>query len=439
MTRYHELALDIALDPVVVAARLAGTAGFDTYVVYEAAGRATFAGGVLGEIVVDRSGVTTRWGPEEHWQPSGDRPLDQVARFLSGAPVRDWRAYGWAAFELGHVQVGRRNLAGDDTLLHLVVPHVEVRLDHDRAVLRATDRDTLQRVADLVGANEDAPVYNTRPLRSQEDDSAYVAAVASAVDEIRSRGLDKVVVSRVVPVDFDVDLVGTYAVGRRANNPARSFLLRMGDLAATGFSPETLLEVEPDGRVTTRLVAGTCARSGDDTTDARLRHDLLNNPKEVFEHAISVRAACEDLTAICLPGTVRVEGFMTVQQRGSVQHLDSTLSGRLADGLSSWDALARLFPAAAVSGIPRDAAYEAIHRFETAPRGLYGGTVFTCGARGDLDAALALRSVFRSHGRTWLRAGAGIVAQSRPQREYEETCEKLRSIAGHLVPSASNA
>lgn len=433
--RYHERALDIAIDPVAVAARLARTGGFDSHVVYEAGGCATFAGGALGEIVVDRLGATTRWDTEaEKWQPLDARPLDQVEDFLRGIPVKDWRAYGFAAFELGHLQAGRTHLAGDDTLLHLIIPHVQVRLEHDRAVVRATDRDTLERVADLVGADEPAHSYTTRPLTSDDDGAEYVEAVASAVQAIREQRLDKVVVSRVVPVDFDVDLVGTYVVGRRANTPARSFLLRMGDLAATGFSPETLLEVEPDGRVTTRLVAGTCARTGDDDADARLRHDLLNNPKEVFEHAISVRAAGEDLATICLPGTVRVEGFMSVQQRGSVQHLDSTLTGQLDHGLSCWDAFARLFPAAAVSGIPRDTAYEAIHRFESAPRGLYSGTVFTCGAEGDFDAALALRSVFRSQHRNWLRAGAGIVAQSRPEREHEETREKLRSVSRHLVP-----
>ncbi|HEX6339792.1 salicylate synthase [Umezawaea sp.] len=433
--RYHELVLDVATDPVAVAARLARSGGFDPHVVYEAGGTATFAGGALGEVVVDRLGATTRWDTEqEKWQPLDVRPLDLVEEFLRGVPVGDWRAYGYAAFELGHLQSGRTDLVGDDVVLHLVVPHVEVRLERDRAVVRATDRDTLERVADLVRADVPEPVHTTRPLTSDDDGAEYLDAVASAVEEVRARKLDKVVVSRVVPVDFDVDLVGTYVVGRRANTPARSFLLDMGGLAATGFSPETLLEVEPDGRVTTRLVAGTCARTGDDATDARLRHDLLNDPKEVFEHAISVRSACEDLATICLPGTAHVEDFMSVRQRGSVQHLDSTITGRLDLGLSCWDAFARLFPAAAVSGIPRDAAYEAVHRFETEPRGLYSGTVFTCGARGDLDAALALRSLFHSRGRTWLRAGAGIVSRSRPEREREETREKLRTISRHLVP-----
>ncbi|MFI6096970.1 salicylate synthase [Lentzea sp. NPDC051213] len=433
--RYRELTLDISLDPVAVAARLARDGGFDTHVVYEAGGRATFAGGVLGEIIVDRHGFTTRWGTEEEeWRPLDGPPLDQVADFLRLAPVGDWRAYGFAAFELGHLQAGRVEMAGDDTLLHLVIPHVQVVLEHDRAVVRATDWDTLDQVADLVCADEAAPVYTTRPLTSDNNGSAYITAVASAVREIRAQRLDKVIVSRVVPVDFDVDLVGTYVVGRRANTPARSFLLRMGDLAATGFSPETLLEVEPDGRVITRLVAGTCARTGDADTDARLRDELLNNPKEVFEHAISVRSAAEDLAKICLPGTVKGHEFMSVQQRGSVQHLDSTITGRLDHGLSCWDAFAKLFPAAAVSGIPRDTAYQAIHRLESEPRGLYSGAVFTCGADGDFDAALALRSIFRAGGRNWLRAGAGIVAQSRPEREHEETREKLRSVSRHLVP-----
>jgi salicylate synthetase len=432
--KYHELTLRVTGEPVDIVARLARTAGFEPYVVYEAGGQWSYAGGALGEIVVDRHGARTRWGDSENLHGPDENPFATVSRFLGEVPIRDWRTYGWAAFELGHLQAGRPHLAGDDTLLHLIIPRAEVRLSDGHALVRATDRDTLRRFADLVGAEEPASVYETRPFSlGQENKATYQAAVSAAVAEIQQGQLDKVIVSRVVPVGFEVDLVGTYVAGRRANTPARSYLLNMGELRATGFCPETLLQAGPDGRVVVRLLAGTRSRTGDPVRDEQLRAELVRDPKEIYEHSISLRAAVAELAEICAPDSVSVQQFMAIRERGSVQHLESTLVGRLADGLSTWDALGRSIPAAAVTGIPRDAAYAAIHRFETAPRGLYGGAVLTCDERGDIDAGLVLRSIFARGDSTWLRAGAGIVAQSQPEREFEETCEKLGSVAPYLV------
>jgi anthranilate/para-aminobenzoate synthase component I len=129
-----------------------------------------------------------------------------------------------------------------------------------------------------------------------------------------------------------------------------------------------------------------------------------------------------------------VSELMSVRQRGSVQHLASRVSGELDTGVSAWDALDELFPAVTASGIPKDAACEHIARTEHGPRGLYSGVVLTASHDGALDAGLVLRTVFEQDGQRWLRAGAGIVGSSRPEREYEETCEKLRSVAPHLVP-----
>jgi salicylate synthetase len=140
---------------------------------------------------------------------------------------------------------------------------------------------------------------------------------------------------------------------------------------------------------------------------------------------------------VCAPGTVRVADFMSVKERGSVQHPASDVVGRLADGRTSWDAFAALFPAVTASGIPKAAACDMIRRSESGERGLYSGAVLTVDADGAIDAALVLRSVFRRNGRTWLRAGAGIVAQSTPERELEETVEKLRSVSRFLVPSCA--
>lgn len=257
--------------------------------------------------------------------------------------------------------------------------------------------------------------------------------MARAVETIRSGALAKAVISRRVPVPVPVDLPATLVRGREANTPARTFLLQTEAMAAVGFSPETVVEVAADGRVATTPLAGTRALVGDTADDAFLRGELLADPKEVFEHAVSVKAALGEMAGVC--DRVGVEEFMAVVPRGSVQHLASRVTGRLGPGRDCWNAFAVLFPAITASGVPKDAARALIRDLEGVPRGLYAGAVLTCDIRGELDAALVLRSVFQQEERTWLQAGAGLVADSRPDREFEETCEKLRSIAPYLVPA----
>ncbi|MFE2415688.1 chorismate-binding protein [Streptomyces hokutonensis] len=160
----------------------------------------------------------------------------------------------------------------------------------------------------------------------------------------------------------------------------------------------------------------------------------LDDPKEIHKHAISVRLALEELDTVC--DDTGVSEYMTVLDRGTVQHPASTVTGRLRPGLGPWDAFATLFPAVTATGIPKAPAYPLIRTLEGRPRGLYAGAVLTCDADGTLDAALVLRSVFLQDGRCWIQAGAGVVRQSRPEREHEETCEKLRSVAHHLVPAS---
>ena len=125
---------------------------------------------------------------------------------------------------------------------------------------------------------------------------------------------------------------------------------------------------------------------------------------------------------------------MEVRERGSVQHLASTVKGTLAEGESPWRALEVVFPSITASGVPKTAAVDAIDRLESRRRGPYSGAVLVASSSGELEATLALRTVFSSGGKAWLRAGAGIVAQSTPEREFEETCEKLGSVAPYVIP-----
>jgi salicylate synthase len=426
-------------DPLETAVSLV-TSGLGTpYVLYEREGVLHVAAGAAAVLRATAVQVTAEAAGRTWTVPAAGRPLARIAealRALGEAQQDGRRAYGWAAFELAHLLHGNgRQTAERDELLHLFVPSVDVALSEGRATVEAQTASWRSRAVDLLTAPRTA---GTTGRRSDEDLTAadpygYRKAVAATIADIKARRLDKAVLSRPVVLDgAPVDLPATYLAGRRANTPARSFLLDLGGWQAAGFSPETVLEAERDGRISTQPLAGTRALGPDTAENDRLRHQLLSDPKEVHEHAVSVRLACQELNEVCRPGSVVVEEFMNVKERGSVQHLASRVAGLLREDQGPWDAFGALFPAITATGAPKREALAALSRYEQTPRGLYGGAVIMADTQGALDAALVLRTVFRHGDTTWLRAGAGIMGQSTPDREFEETQEKLRSVAPHL-------
>lgn len=439
---YHTRSAPVPGDPLPVAVRLASSSGDEPYVLYENHGAYAVAVGAAAELVVTPGTVRLRGPQTDRTEPWTGHPGPVIRGLLATLPFEGWRAYGTVAFELAYA--GTPELAGlpaDQVLLHLVVPAVETRLQDGTATVRAlAPRDAQEAVAALARS----PIEVGQSVPVQLDDSGaelYRQAVATAVREISTGSLRKVVLSRSVPVDADVDIPGTYLLGRARNTPARSFLLRLGGLRAAGFCPEIVLSVDAAGEVRTQPLAGTRALTGEPAEDSRLRGELLADPKEVYEHAVIVRTSFGELEEVCVPGSVGVRDYMTVKLRGSVQHLASDLAGQLAPGRDGWDALQALFPAGTVSGVPKTEANACIRRLDRDPRELYGGAVLTVDQDGSFDVALVLRSVYQRAGRTWLRAGAGIVGQSRPERELTETCEKLRSVSLSVavVPPAAPA
>jgi salicylate synthetase len=197
--------------------------------------------------------------------------------------------------------------------------------------------------------------------------------------------------------------------------------------------------VDAAGTVYTEPVAGTRAFGQSEQADRAARMDLVSDPKEIQEHAVSVYGALLDLAEVIEPGSGEVQGFMGMRERGSVQHLGSIVRGTLRPPNGRIDAFAALFPAVTVSGLPKTESMDAIFRLDGPPRGLYAGSVLTADRQGGFEAAMVLRSVYQKDGRAWLRAGAGIVGRSDPEREFEETCEKLACVAEHLVPKSGGA
>ncbi|WP_411759803.1 salicylate synthase [Streptomyces tunisiensis] len=439
--------LEPSPDPAATATRLAQAHLADQYVVYEAEGGVWyFAAGSAVSLTAHANAVTARAAGRTWTSRTDGRPVTAFAAALGALSATHEAAegaphfYGWAAFELAHLLHADAEAAGDRPLLHALVPAVEVTFTEAETVVRAVDEAWLRKVEDLL-AEETAPQPTPDATTTEAAErvitagtAAYGDAVARTIEDIRAGLLEKAVVSRKVPLPAApaVDFAATYLAGRRSNTPARSYLLDLGGYRAAGFSPETVLEVAENGRVSTQPLAGTRAHGLDPAENDRRRAELLSDPKEIHEHAVSVRLAWEEMAAVCRPGTVVAEEFMTVRPRGSVQHLASRVTGRLRENAGPWDAFASLFPAITATGVSKRDALHALARHEDGPRGLYGGAVFRGSTAGALDAALVLRTLIGDGEETWLRAGAGVTAQSSPDREIEETCEKLRSVAPHL-------
>ncbi|WP_394843138.1 salicylate synthase [Pendulispora brunnea] len=439
---YVERRVTVHADPLELAAALVASAAHTTYSLYERHGEWSAALGAVYAIFVETDDVlvSSAAGTQRF---EGDDLASALDRAVASIPLRGFRAYGTASFELAYRYHGLSGEVAKEPLLHLCVPESEVRIRDGAALIRALSLTEVERLVAVVnrldtatGRDEsETPPRPTGDIVDLGTDGAkYKQLVATATQDIAAHGLDKVIASRRVPIACPIDLVASYVAGRRRNNPARSFLVRRGELQFAGFSPETVLEVSTDGIVTTQPLAGTRALVANDTENHDLRSELLRDTKELAEHALSVRLAFEELAHVCAAGSVAVTDFMSVSPRGTVQHLASRLSGQLEKSKSAWNAFQALFPGVTASGVPKREALEWIRNHEPHRRGLYAGAMMFVDDAGAMDAALILRTVFQYGGDAWLQAGAGIVAQSTPDRELEETSEKLLCVARDLVP-----
>jgi anthranilate synthase component 1 len=206
----------------------------------------------------------------------------------------------------------------------------------------------------------------------------------------------------------------------------------LGDITVVGSSPEALVKLS-GGRAQLRPIAGTRPRAADDAEDRRREVDLLADPKENAEHVMLVDLARNDLGRVARPGTVGVAPYRSIERYSHVMHIVSGVNGELAPGRDAFDLFAATFPAGTLVGAPKVRAMEIIDELEPVGRGLYGGTVGYFGAQGDMDQAITIRTlVFRGDEYSY-QAGAGIVADSVAQSEYEEVLAKSGSAARALA------
>jgi anthranilate synthase component 1 len=291
----------------------------------------------------------------------------------------------------------------------------------------------------LTGVGETTPSFGEVRITDERAGSrqAYENAVERAKEAVLDGDVYQAVVSRTRELHGDVDPRALYASLRETNPSPYMFLLAHGDRTVVGASPETLVAVHDD-TVVNNPIAGTCPRGSSPVEDRRLAGEMLADEKERAEHTMLVDLARNDVRRVSEPGSVRVPEFMRVLKYSHVQHIESTVTGTLGSDADVFDAIRASFPAGTLSGAPKVRAMEYVRELESEPRGVYGGGVGYVSWTGDAEFAIAIRSatVERGSGQAGndgddtvrVRAGAGVVADSDPTAEYEETESKMRGV-----------
>jgi len=305
--------------------------------------------------------------------------------------------------------------------LKLLTIHRPDREDYDAAVARI-DAMERQLASDQV-ASYARGADGTR-WESNLTPGQYHAMVDAAKEHILAGDAFQIVVSQRFRKPLEASPFDVYRCLRAINpSPYMYFLSLGGDRHVVGTSPEKLVQVE-GRRVETRPLAGTRRRGADPVEDANLERELLSDLKERAEHVMLVDLGRNDVGRVAQPGTVSVDRLMEVERYSHVMHISSTVSGQLRDGCTSLDALRAAFPAGTVSGAPKIRAMEVIAELEPDQRGVYAGALGYVSFGGNLDMAITLRTVVVADGVAYVQAGAGVGADSRPEREFEETLEK---------------
>ena len=283
-----------------------------------------------------------------------------------------------------------------------------------------------------------APVQEGRadlPVRRQRSSGDYQDAVRATIKEIEAGEAFQVVVSQRFDIETTSDALEVYRALRLTNPSPYLYLLRLPGFAVVGSSPEALVTVK-DGIATTRPIAGSRPRGSTEAEDQRLAEELLADPKERAEHLMLVDLGRNDLGRICRPGSVTVHEFMKIHRYSHIMHLEAAVSGELASNRTALDATLACFPAGTLSGAPKVRAMEIIDELEVTRRGLYGGVVGYFDFAGNSDVAIAIRTAVLRDGVAHVQAGAGIVADSRPELEDAECSHKAAAVITALRRAA---
>jgi anthranilate synthase component 1 len=301
-----------------------------------------------------------------------------------------------------------------------LVPDVLLRFDHARGVAELLRGEP----ADLTGPQPDVPRGSSArgPLEREPSREEHLRRVERAKEHIREGDVFQVVIAQRATRPTSASAVELYRALRRVNPSPYLFLLELEDLALVGSSPETVVKCG-GSRAELNPIAGTIAPGEGDASA------LLASEKDRAEHTMLVDLGRNDLSRVCVPGSVRVERFMEAERYSHVTHLVSEVAGELRDGVTPFELLRACFPAGTVSGAPKVRAMQIVSELEGYRRGIYAGAVGYClPQERTLDTCIAIRTLWLRGGVAHLQAGGGIVADSDPAAEHEECLNKLRAL-----------
>ncbi len=292
----------------------------------------------------------------------------------------------------------------------------------------------LKQLRDLLrsGQKKDEPGgHLTGGVTALFDQTRFCAMVEKAKDHIREGDIFQIVLSNRLSAPFEGSLLNTYRLLRTINPSPYMFYFSGTDVEVAGASPETLVKLE-DGILHTFPLAGTRPRGKTEAEDRALETELLADEKELAEHNMLVDLGRNDLGKISKFGTVQVEKLRSVERFSHVMHIGSTVRGEIRDGCDALDAIAAVLPAGTLSGAPKIRACQLIGALEGNKRGIYGGAIGYIDFTGNMDTCIAIRLVYKKNGTVYVRSGAGIVADSVPETEYQECLNKARAALSAL-------
>ncbi len=312
----------------------------------------------------------------------------------------------------------------------LVIANARVTADEDLETLyqfACAKIQFLERELEQSLSQPERPRRRPIEVRSNQARETFEQGVRTIKEHIAAGDIYQAVLSQRFETQVDVDPFTVYRALRHVNPSPYMYFIRMGSQAIVGSSPEMLVRVE-GRRVETHPIAGTRPRGRTEEEDVRLAEELKRNEKERAEHVMLVDLGRNDVGRVSDYGSVRVPQFMALERYSHVMHLVSTVEGRLAEDRDRLDALVACFPAGTVSGAPKIRAMEILAGLEPTPRGIYAGAIGYLDFAGNLDFCIAIRTIAMRDGTAHVQAGAGIVADSKPAAEYEETRDKARAL-----------
>lgn len=306
----------------------------------------------------------------------------------------------------------------------LVIAHASNEQEYDEAchTILETIEHLKRPLPSLPTAEKSNPNFQSNMSRD-----AFESAVRKAIQYIEEGDVVQVVISQRFSTEANAHPLMIYRALRSLNPSPYMYLLRFGDMDIIGASPEVLVTYE-EGRVRVRPIAGTRHRGKTEEEDQKIEQELINDEKERAEHLMLVDLGRNDVGRIAKPGTVKMNEFMVVERYSHVMHIVSDVTGIVRDDLDSFDVFKACFPAGTVSGAPKVRAMEIIEELEPTRRGTYAGAVGYFGFNGDMDMAIAIRTILLKNGRAHIQAGAGIVFDSMPENEWQECHNKAKAV-----------